>query len=351
MSKISFPGGGSAGGGAGVSDHGGLAGLGDDDHSQYLIGDYSRSSDQVYASSGHFVSGLAVGASGRISLNDYAFIVETAGISGFAVRRSDGRVGINSPATFTSQLTIGGDPAIISFPSGGKLDAAGNLTFEDGGAGAFTNFVSTSMRMNGDNGGAWNVTTSTTTKDTVALQAMAGQTANMLVCQNVAGDPNAIITSGGLIGASGGIVVNDHILPSASGTVSLGISSQPFASGIFNNGFWIRGQDDGQSPGFDRNGWNIRTIAMNGSLTNLESNSVILNTVGSLLWGATQGGFTSPADGEVVLKNAAGTASGHFIAASGSFASGINIRAPNGSGWTLVTDNAGGLTTNGPFVW
>jgi hypothetical protein len=35
MSKISFPGG--AGGGGGVSDHGGLAGLGDNDHLQYAL--------------------------------------------------------------------------------------------------------------------------------------------------------------------------------------------------------------------------------------------------------------------------------------------------------------------------
>ena len=76
-----------------------------------------------------------------------------------------------------------------------------------------------------------------------------------------------------------------------------------------------------------------------------------MNTAGSLLWGSTQGGFTSPADGVVVQKNAAGDASGHFIAASGSFASGVNLRAPNDSGWTLIVGNDGGLTTNGPFVW
>lgn len=37
MSKITFPGGNGGGGGGGVSDHGGLAGLGDDDHAQYLL--------------------------------------------------------------------------------------------------------------------------------------------------------------------------------------------------------------------------------------------------------------------------------------------------------------------------
>jgi hypothetical protein len=104
--------------------------------------------------------------------------------------------------------------------------------------------------------------------------------------------------------------VGGNLIPDASGSHSLGVSSRPFASGIFDDGFWIRGQDDGQSPGFDRNGWNIRTIAMNGSLTNIEANSLIASTGGSILFGSTRGGFTAPADGNVDLHLADGTTSG-----------------------------------------
>ena len=58
MSKITFVGGG--GGGGGVSDHGGLAGLSDDDHSQYLLMDGSRTDAGTTAMSGQFnaVSGV-----------------------------------------------------------------------------------------------------------------------------------------------------------------------------------------------------------------------------------------------------------------------------------------------------
>ena len=54
MSKITFPGGSTGGGGGGgVSDHGGLAGLGDDDHAQYLLrSDFATSGTQYALTSG-----------------------------------------------------------------------------------------------------------------------------------------------------------------------------------------------------------------------------------------------------------------------------------------------------------
>ena len=101
-------------------------------------------------------------------------------------------------------------------------------------------------------------------------------------------------TSGVLRAASG--IFSKNIIPDTSGGGQLGTRSRPWASGVFDDGFWIRGETDTTSPGFDRNGGNIRTVAMNGALTNIESNSLILNNTGSILWNA-QGGFTSPADG------------------------------------------------------
>lgn len=73
MSKISFPGGG--GGGGGVSDHGGLAGLGDNDHSQYLLrSDFAASgaADKPTTSGAVVGAGTQVYVSG-IPLGDRAY--------------------------------------------------------------------------------------------------------------------------------------------------------------------------------------------------------------------------------------------------------------------------------------
>ena len=151
----------------------------------------------------------------------------------------------------------------------------------------------------------------------------------------------------GTTAGQGSLVANSgiftEVVPISSGVGQIGTRSLPWASGVFNDGFWIRGPADVTSPGFDRNGGNIRTVAMNGGLTNIESNSLILNTPGSILWGSTQGGFTSPADGEVLVSAAGGT-SGVIRAGSGLF-NGVILIAPDDSRWGLTVDSSGVLTT------
>jgi hypothetical protein len=330
MSKITFPGGGGAGGGAGVSDHGGLAGLADDDHSQYLLENGNR-----------IGSGLAL-ASG--------IVPTTSG---------EGHIGL-AEAPFASGIFEGaGSTPVVVIWNGAEGNSPG-LAATAGGA----------LDVRAANGNQTTLQANNLTATATVSGANVGAATQMWISGIPVGDN---LGGGGISdhGALGGLTDDDHpqyllvdgtraatevtavsgFFPNSSGVATLGTASLPFSSGIFNDGFWIRGQDDGQSPGFDRNGWNIRTIAMNGSLTNLESNSVVLNTVGSLLWGSTQGGLTSPADGEVTLKNAAGTSSGVFAANSGIFASGVVLRAPNGSGWKLTLDNDGVLSTIGPSVF
>ena len=60
MSKITFPGG-NGGGGGGVSDHGGLAGLSDDDHVQYALVNGLRTVSGVTSISGIFPETSGVG--------------------------------------------------------------------------------------------------------------------------------------------------------------------------------------------------------------------------------------------------------------------------------------------------
>ncbi len=211
--------------GAQLSDHGSLDGLTDDDHAQYLIGDYSRMSNYGRVASGVAETGMVIGTtSGAFgTAGAYVFVVAgTDGTSGILVRRSDGRVAVGGTETFSSVLTVAGD-GIISFPGAGKLDGATNLTFEDGGGGSFTSFTTSSFRINNSDAGAlFNIVTESTSQDALTIRAITAQTSHLLNFEGSgAGNPEvALIDIAGTI----------------SGTITSGIdvgaSSQMWVSGI-----------------------------------------------------------------------------------------------------------------------
>ncbi len=65
---------------------------------------------------------------------------------------------------------------------------------------------------------------------------------------------------------------------------------------------------------------------------------------------AATGDILVDADSSYTLGNSPSSGWQDVFATSGHFASGIVITAPNGSGWLLDLDNAGILSTNGPFA-
>lgn len=145
MTKITF---GGQGGGGGVSDHGGLAGLGDDDHSQYVIGDASRSSAGIILSSG---AAIGLGATSGLA----PLIVGSGGVSGTV---AGGFVGQFLPKAGTVQIADGsiwlpnekgiyvGNSAGTTFQRILRRNSSNEMVFTDGaGSGSFK--LDTSSRL------------------------------------------------------------------------------------------------------------------------------------------------------------------------------------------------------------
>jgi len=361
MSKITFPGGNSAGGG-GVTDHGGLAGLGDDDHTQYLL----RSD---FAASGSPVDGRAVSGNIIVDTNE-AYDLGSSGSKWNNVYTASGVMasGFNAGSgQVTGELVVGTAANSVRINEGIRSiefyeGAIKRATLWDGGldwktSSNITWGTDTRLTRNGvnslllDNGGGVSGT----------FTGGSGVFAKQVTISGV--------NVGDYLGAGGGNpvdarAVTGNIIPDTNYAYDLGNDGSGYRNVFLDDSSYIFFGVSGSSTNvLLKKQTGVQQLECWNTKVNDFANIKGKNVYGSNLVSADNilkaGQYINVAN-KIALKsttshildvfNLAGTESGIIRAASGVFYDAIRLDAPNGSGWLITVDNSGILTTSGPIV-
>lgn len=241
MTKITFPGGNGGGGGGGVSDHGGLAGLGDDDHTQYLLReDFATSGTQ--ASYGIFThaSGAQLSDHGQLDgLSDddhpqYVLADGTRDITGTQVFTNagypiaaSGRVEAASGFVIRDRSAAG---ILLDTDGGPELNVRAGNDSAYGNIRAASIMANTQLRfdtlVNFQSSDGYNIEVSGVSNADANINSASGTFASQIWLSGLA--------VGNYLGASAAAdlsAVAENILPDASGTREIGSPTKVWGSG------------------------------------------------------------------------------------------------------------------------
>ncbi len=308
-------------------DHGSIAGLSDDDHTQYSLADGTRSFTGTASGEASFgvatqlyVSGVPVGNFLTPHLVEAA--IDHGSIAGL------------SDDDHTQYILEDGTRAFSGTASGTTFGAGTQMFVSGVPVGDF--LTPHLVEVNIDHGSIAGLSDDDHTQYSlvdgsraftggVSGEAEIGAATQIFVSGIPVGDFLSPHTTDH--GALGGLADDDHtqyiladgtraFTGTASGEASFGVATQLYVSGIAVGDFLIPGGGGGGNP--------VDARAATGDIISDTQNTHAIGTSGARF--------------DVVH------------AQSGNFASGIVLNSPNGSGWLITIQNDGLLQSNGPFV-